>query len=365
MKIIYFIDHLRQDGTQKVLNQLVAGFAKRGHYQAVVCLNGSWDEAGLRYLRENGAAVRIVGKLPILLGYGLFSLRKWLRVEGFEFAVTFLFVSDVIGRTLAKLSGIPCIISSIQNRDVNYAEWQHWMVRKTMRWVNAVHVCSHSLVDYAIEEGAKSKRIVVIPHSIDAEELRALVDNSKILQEFALSPEDMVIGSVGRLTYQKGYDVLLRALSLLENKHVHLLLVGTGEALESLKEEVYRNKLIGRVHFAGYRRDVPDLLAVMDVYVQPSRFEGMPLAVLEAMVAGRPIVASSVDGICELIEDGIHGWLVPPEDTNILAGAIDAALSDPYEAKRRGAAARMRAIENFNTEEMVNSWENMLFRQLE
>jgi glycosyltransferase involved in cell wall biosynthesis len=118
-----------------------------------------------------------------------------------------------------------------------------------------------------------------------------------------------------------------------------------------------------RVHFAGYRRDVPRLLGALDLYVHPARFEGMPNALLEAMAAGCPIIASAVDGNRELIEDGVNGWLVPPEDVDALSRAIESALLDGDAALQRGAAAQQRAATEFGVEAVVTAWEAALAGQ--
>jgi glycosyltransferase involved in cell wall biosynthesis len=98
----------------------------------------------------------------------------------------------------------------------------------------------------------------------------------------------------------------------------------------------------------------------LDIYVHPARFEGMPNALLEAMGAGCPIVASAVDGNRELIEDGVHGWLVPPDDATALSEAVQAALSDPEQARRRGLAGKQRAVEHYDTDRMVLAWEGLM-----
>jgi glycosyltransferase involved in cell wall biosynthesis len=118
--------------------------------------------------------------------------------------------------------------------------------------------------------------------------------------------------------------------------------------------------LSDRVHFLGYRRDASRMLQNLDIYLQPSRFEGMPNAVLEAMAVGCPVIASAVDGHCELIEDGRSGWLVTLEDPVALTAALSASVADPAEARRRGNAARQRVIDYFSTEKMVAGWEAIL-----
>lgn len=360
MRIVYFIDHLRPDGTQFVLKQLVEGFGSRGHHQVVICLNDSWDDVVLRKIREAAADVHIVGKLALVSGVGLVSIFRWLRKGRFDVAVTLLFASDVIGRSLAKLASVPRIVTSIQTRDEFYTQLQRWLVRRTMPWADVVELCSIHLRDFVItEEGAKPDQICVIPHSVRAENYMLPVDRVAVRSEFGLKPDDLVIGSVGRLTSQKGFDVLLQAIALLP-PDIHLLLLGIGEEEESLKTLAADLDLSQRLHFVGYRRDLPVLLGAIDLYVQPSRFEGMSIAVLAAMASGCPIVATAVDGTRDQIKDGVHGWLVPPENPAALAQAIQNAISDSSEAEARGQAARKRVIDRFNQGDMITAWENMM-----
>lgn len=361
MKIVWFIDHLRPDGTQRVLTQLVAGLSGRGHSQAVVCLNDSWDQAILNELYSSSCEVRIIGKAALLTGTGIYKSWRWLRAERFDAAVTLLFYSDVIGRTLAHTAGVPRVVTYIQARNTNYNFWQRWCVRRTMRWADRVVVCSRSLSDYAIEaEGATAGKVSVIPHGIRVNGVYAPPENQSLRSELHIPVDCYLIGSLGRLTYQKGYDILLDALARMPEENVHVLIAGTGEMLPSLQAQASGLGIAERVHWVGYRRDVPRILQDIDIYVQPSRFEGMPNAVLEAMAAERPIVASAVDGHCELIEDGISGWLVPGESPAATAGVLSEVLIDRDEAIRRGKEAKKRVLSKFNLESMVSSWESLL-----
>jgi glycosyltransferase involved in cell wall biosynthesis len=200
----------------------------------------------------------------------------------------------------------------------------------------------------------------VIPNGVEVTNYQNPVNRADLRAMFGLPPEVTLIGSVGRLTHQKGFDLLLQALTLVSNDNTHLVIVGNGEEESQLKSQAARLGLEQHVHFAGYRRDVPQLLGALDLYVHPARFEGMPNALLEAMAAGCPIVASSVDGNCELITDGIHGWLVIPENVNALACAMRTALNNPTEAQQRGRCAQEHVARKYSVEAMVTAWERVL-----
>lgn len=360
-RAVFFIDHLRHDGTQRVLMQLVEGLGARGHDLAVVCLNDSLDPAVVSHLRRHGAELRVLGKTALLGGYGLPGLLAWLRRERFDIAVTMLFVADVVGRALARAAGIPRIVTSLRARNAHYRLWQLLLVRATMPWAQAVIINSPATGPFAVgAEGARPGGLVYIPNGVSAAQYDAPMAREALRAELGLDPETTLVGAVGRLTHQKGLDLLIDALAVSGLPGVHLLLAGAGEEEGRLRAQARRLGLGERVHFAGYRRDVPQLLGALDLYVHPARFEGMPNALLEAMAAGCPIVATDVDGNSELIRDGEHGWLVPADVPLALAGALKAALTDPAEARRRGDAARARSLSCFSLGAMLCAWERVL-----
>ncbi len=159
--------------------------------------------------------------------------------------------------------------------------------------------------------------------------------------------------TVARLFTQKGHGVLLHALHRLRDRDWSAAWAGEGELSPVLEWGVARLGLSDRIHLLGRRDDVGDLLAAADVFVLPSLFEGHPLSVLEAMHAGRPIVATAAAGTTEAVTDGLEALLVSPGDPDALAGAIAAVLDDPAAAERRAARAMARAQAEFGVERMA------------
>jgi glycosyltransferase involved in cell wall biosynthesis len=168
-----------------------------------------------------------------------------------------------------------------------------------------------------------------------------------------------VVGSVGCLAPRKDYATLLDALALLRGRgrDFRVELVGDGPERAALEAHAASLGLSDRVRFLGERPDVDRLLPTMDVFVLSSREEGIPNALLEAMAAGRPSVATAVGGTPEVMRDGETGWIVPPRSPERLAAALEQALDDPAEAARRGDNARRYAREVLSIDAMVRRHE--------
>lgn len=170
---------------------------------------------------------------------------------------------------------------------------------------------------------------------------------------------------VGRLRIRKGVEVLLDALRRLDTEAPSLWVAGDGEHRQALEELRRRWGLEERVRFLG-RCDAATVRALLGgcrALVVPSIYEGMPLVVLEAMEAARPIIASAVSGIPEVVEDRVTGWLVPPEDPGALALALAEAAIDPEEARRRGLAGRRRLDELYRPRAAAAAWEGVMVRR--
>ena len=160
-----------------------------------------------------------------------------------------------------------------------------------------------------------------------------------------------IVLTVARLDSQKGHPYLLAAAA--EIPHAVFALVGEGGEQAALESQARALGIADRVRFLGHRDDVPELLAACNVFVLPSLYEGLPLSVLEAMAAAKPVVATAIDGTGEAVVDGVTGLLVPPADPVRLAGAIRGLLADGALASRMGEEGRARVRREFSLRKMI------------
>jgi glycosyltransferase involved in cell wall biosynthesis len=199
--------------------------------------------------------------------------------------------------------------------------------------------------------GIPRSKTLVLPNGVDLPAAASLPEQAQARATLGLPLEGLLVASVARLNPVKRLDVLLQALALVEE--AKLVLVGDGPErgrLEALAESL---GISGRVHLAGYREDVWPWLAACDVFALSSEWEGMPNAVLEAMAAGLPVVATRVGGTPDVVVEGVTGYLVPSDDPLALARALKALIRDSGLRYQMGAAGRHRVEERFSVERMV------------
>ncbi len=196
----------------------------------------------------------------------------------------------------------------------------------------------------------------VIPNGVLTEAFMPRQEDRVAMRaELGLPPDCVLVSLFGRLTEQKGQKTFLEAVSRLSGHPARFMLVGDGEDREMLGRFVQDRGLADRVIFMGFRSDVPRLLAATDVVVLPSLWEGLPICLLEAMAAGRPVIASAVDGSVEVVVPGQTGLLVPPEHPGALAEAIAFLIAHPQVRERFGARGQERVRQRFSLAEMLRA----------
>lgn len=182
--------------------------------------------------------------------------------------------------------------------------------------------------------------------------------------ELGIAADDLVIVRIGRLSAAKGNDVLLRAFARLPQEHLRLVLVGEGEERENLERLTTELGLDGRVVFAGYRKEIADLLAAADLFVMSSTKEGLPIVMLEAMAAKVPIVSTDVGAIGLVLESGRNAWLVPSSDDERLADALLQAIMQPDRREQYAERAHADFVAYFSREAMGKAYLELYRRVL-
>ncbi len=223
---------------------------------------------------------------------------------------------------------------------------------------DAVFAVSHNVEVSLRAGGVKPERIHVLHSGIDLAHVPSVPDGEAFRRRFGIPTGAPVMGTVANLFPRKGYDVMCRALSVLQRRSpgIHYLIVGTGDPgyERTLRELVRSLGLEAQVHFTGFQDPVYPALAAMDVYVHPAIMEGFGIALLEAMAAGKPVVATTTGGIPDIVVHEETGLLVEPGNPEALASAIGVLLEDTSRRAVMGKAGRNRVERLFTVDAMVS-----------
>ena len=364
LKVYKFLTRFGVGGTEMQVLGLAEHFDPSRYHLAFGCMHRHGD-AGKEYGNRGWS----ISEYPIsrfaslTAGRQMLRLSRELRVRRPDVLHSYNFYANVFSIPAARLAGVPCIVASIRDMGVYMSPMQ----KRVQRWVcelaDRIVVNADAIRNWLIDEGYPSGKIRVIrngarlPASVP-ENMR-----SKVRAELGIPDTGKVVIMVSRLNPKKGIENLLDAAPEVLSRVPSAWFVIVGDiVLESTGQEAsYSKRLAGRarelgiaerVLFTGLRRDVPRLLSAADISVLPSLSEGLPNAVIEAMAAGLPVVATSVGGIPELIQQGRNGMLVPPGDTAALAESLATVLSNPFLSRRLGEAARLRIQAGFSFEKM-------------
>ncbi len=366
IRLLHIVDNLDRGGTQTWLIILVKGLAELGFEQRVYCLNEVFNPAIVQKLKASGAPVTIIGRPRLYALIGLAQLYRQIQTWQPDIVQTILPFSDMLGRPLARWLGVPVIVSSIQARNAHKPRLQYFFDRLTAPWADLFISVSQQAIPFAVaREGVLPEKAIYIANSIAPDPRDRSRAGEAIRARLAIGPETTVLGMIARLVPKKAHQDLLTAYALVVKTvpSTALLVVGDGPLRPRLARQVEQLGLGPRVVFLGDRSDTGDLLAAMDLFVHPSLSEGMPHAVMEAMAAGLPVIASGVDGVQDLIIDGESGWLVPPGQPDVLADRLLFALNNRALWPEIGQAAAHRIATEFSPHKMVMAY-SRVFREM-
>ncbi len=327
----------------------------------VVCLRSRTPF--LQEFREQGVEVIVLGMGRYFEIRPLWRLYSLFRKERVDLIHTHLYRDAVYGRVIARLAGVKGVISTLHNSYVWRARSQLLLDRLTSIFADRITAVSDAVRKFAIErEHMPARKLITVYNGIDTGQFKiSSQETAAVRRELDLSPGQLAVGTMGELTKQKGYRYLLEAIPeiLKSAPSVKFFIAGEGELKKSLLALRDKLGLQSSVSFLGFRDDVPRLLSAFDIFVLPSLWEGLPVALIEAMAAGKPIVATDVDGNCEVTGRDTAGIAVDPRDPPALSRALLELLGDPELRRRLGDAGMERAQKLFDVRIMIERYQDL------
>jgi glycosyltransferase involved in cell wall biosynthesis len=368
-RVLQLITELRPGGAERIVYELARGLPS-DRYTVEVCSLRPATGAVAGWLREAGIGVHSL-EITHKLDLGAIGrLRALLRRGAFGILHTHLFHANMVGRLAARHGVPPIVLGTIHIAERRFRPWHFWLDRMTLG-PHGVEVCvSQAVRDFTRERTRLApERFRVISNGVDLSRFDRYADADvrktaarELRSEFGFSPETRVAVAVGRLEDQKGYPDLLEAWARLRNdarlavSGAALIVGGEGRERPALEAQIRRLGLGNRVRLPGHREDIPKFLAGADLLAFSSHYEGFGLALVEAMAAGLPVVATAVDSVPEVLGDSPAGHLVPPRDPDALAHELAETIAlAPDRRESLAVLARARA-QTFSLPKMLNAY---------
>ncbi|MFG0267255.1 MAG: glycosyltransferase family 4 protein [Rhodopirellula sp. JB055] len=355
MKIALVIPTMDRGGAEKQVVLLAKGLHDAGHDVRVFLLtrDGPRSEA----LRDAGVPIVLIGKRFKLDPSALFRLKKQLIDFAPDIVHTWLFAANCFGRVAAKWAGVPVILASERCVDPWKTAAHFWIDRRLQKVSQAITTNSSGVKEFYVANGLDPAQFVVIPNGVESANTTSVaeIDREEVMSRLDVPSERRIILAVGRLWPQKRVRDLIWAGELMATTdgNTTLVIIGDGPQRDELVR--HRDAVSAPLHvrFAGQRNDVAELLPHADQFWIASEYEGQSNAVIEAMLAGVPVIASDIPGNRDLVIEGETGWLFPLGDEAALVRRSLAVLNEPEECKRVAEQARQRIATEFSLDAMV------------
>lgn len=356
LRVAHVIWSLGLGGAEQVVIRLAAGLDRTRFTPLVCCL----DEPGAFAPQAERAGLEVValGKRGPVDARVIGRLGRLLRARRIDVVHTHLWGADFWGRLAARRARIPVIVTTAHNVD----SWKRWYHLAADRWLaggTRLVAVSQEVRGFYEDRGVGPGRWRVIHNGV-AEVATPPRDRAP-LRALGIADQAPVVAIVGRLVPAKGPGIFLEAVAraAIAMPALKALVIGDGPLRPRLEARARQLGLEGRVVFAGLRHDVADLLSGIDALAFSSEREGLSMAMLEAMAAGVPVVATRVGGTPELIEPGVTGILVPPGQPQALADGLLTVLRSPDQAQGLRRAARERVRARFSLPRMIEAYEEV------
>ena len=366
IRVLHVIDSFDLGGAQEAILQLAIRCDSDWITSEVAALHGR----GIYFqrFREAGIVCHSLSPSKFLPFYVPALIRLIVR-RRFDVVHCHLIASNLVAKPIAALLGVPVRINHDHSNDSYRGAGGVRMYLDRLANHLSTHVCavSASTRDFLLRrEKLPPSRVTLIYNGTDLSRYRPPSADEKITarRAYGLNEAGIVVGGVGRLNYQKNFSLFLEVAARLRKRHPHIqyILAGDGPERNALEQQVDRLDLRERVRFAGLVRDMASFYPVFDILLMPSRFEGLPLTLLEAMAMEIPAVASAVDGVAEIVENERDGILVQPGNVGAFEEKLEALIAHPRKIGVLGRAAREKIVAHFSCERMTRAVE-ALYRQ--
>jgi glycosyltransferase involved in cell wall biosynthesis len=363
--ILHLIDGLNVGGAEVLLRDLTEGLAIRGYR---VSIGYSTPGPLADELAATGLHLTRLPRLARIDPFLLFGMLWLMRSDPPQVVHTHLFKSDFHGRLAARMAGVPVVVSTLHNADI-------WAQRQllgalygfTARFADKLIAVSDEVREYHIAKtGIPAEKVEVIENGVDVRRFggmesianvgRSQPKGWKVRSEFGVSQDAILFGIIGRLKPQKDHVNFLKAAAeiLYRFPSARFLVVGDGPLRAELLKLADELRLFPALMFIGQRSDIPEVLAALDVLVLSSRWEGLPVTLLEGMAASKPVVATAVDGINGVAVPDSTALLVPPDNHLALADACLRLCTDPDLRARMGRAGFERVSTRYSLSMMID-----------
>lgn len=375
LSILLFGTQIATGGAQKVLLDQADWFHQHG-YQVVVAFFYDRDNLYEQWQKRVNFPIYVltayrkqltVWKSAIEMGKGLANLWRLLRKEKFDVIESFTHDSNLLALPLAWLARVPVRLATHHGLADTFSGGRillhAWLVN--LKIASALVVVSTRTQQSALDEGVSPQNLVLIKNGVEPVAIED-VDQAKARQAAGLNPTDDLIISVGRLVSEKAHEVLISAVPLIlkEYPSAKVGILGDGVLRPQLQAQIESLKLTETVRLFGTQENVSEYLAIAKIFVLPSRSEGLPIALLEAMSAGLPVIVTNLDGMSDVVEHGGNGLLTPVEDSAALAEAILQLLRDPVYARQLGARGKKQIVENYSKDNMAKEYLALMKKRL-
>lgn len=327
-------------------------------FRSIVCLfRAGWLYDASHSAELPTSIIQINGAFDIRWARAFASLVRNERVEVIH---THEFTANVYGSLMGKMMGIP-VVATVHGKNYFAEQVKRRVAYRYVSRAARMVAVSEDLKQFIVQQvGVAENRVGVVYNGVTVAESPSVDQLSAIRADLHLAGYDHVIGAVGSLYPVKGHIHLIKALPeiLRACPKTILLVIGQGELEQALKAEVVKRNLDAHVRFLGFRSDVPALLWLFDVFVLPSLSEGLSMALLEAMAAGRPVVATKVGGNSELVLDGDTGFLIDSQSPEAISDKVVQVLRNKAQATGMGDRGRRRVVDKFSFRAMVDRYQS-------